>query len=139
MQIIDKNTRILVVDDIESVLSHARSILGGMGYQNIICAGDGQKALEALEGGLRQGEGIGLVLCDWNMPGMDGIELLQRVQKFPSLKKVPFIMVTAEINTRNIVDAIAAGASDYIVKPLTAEAFARKVRDLNARLAKRAA
>lgn len=123
----------------ELVRAQALSVLAGMGFMNVQCADGGLTALKALEVALCQGQGFELVLCDWNMPEMDGVELLRAAQKVPQLKRIPFIMVTAEVNTRNIVDAITAGAVDYIVKPFTKEAFGKKLRDLNARLAKRAA
>lgn len=127
------------MDDLDPMRAHARAVLGALGFLNVLCVDGGQKALEALEEGAARGQNFGLVLCDWNMPEMDGIELLSRVRQIVPLRKIPFVIVTAEVNTRSIVEAITAGASDYMVKPLTEETLGRKLRDLNTRLAKRAA
>lgn len=133
-----QESRILVADDLELARLQAATVLKELGFRNIQFGENGRSALEILEGAHQAGRPIELVLCDWNMPLMDGLELLTRLQQFGHFRLLPFIMVTAEMNTQSIVKAITAGASDYIVKPFTKESFGRKLRDLNARLLKRA-
>ena len=112
-----------MVDDFASMRRIVKGVLRQMGFNKIIEAEDGADALEVL-----QKEVIGLVLADWNMPKMTGIELLEAVRGDESLKDIPFMMVTAEGQKGNVVEAVQAGVSSYIVKPFTSEALEEKIK-----------
>ncbi len=117
-----QNIRILVVDDMATMRKIIKSLLTQLGYPNVDEAENGKEALLKL----RQSK-YDLVLLDWNMPEMDGITLLQEIRKDPSLKDIPVIMVTAEAKKENVLQAIQAGANNYIVKPFTAEVLKEKL------------
>lgn len=118
----DLNMKVLVVDDFATMRRIVRNILKQIGFTNIIEADDGKSALKELKN-----EKIDLILCDWNMPEMPGIELLKTVRSDDELKGIPFVMVTAEAQKDNIVEAVKAGVSNYIVKPFTAETITEKL------------
>jgi two-component system chemotaxis response regulator CheY len=118
----DLNMKVLVVDDFATMRRILRNILKQIGFKNIIEADDGKSALKDLKK-----EKVDLILCDWNMPEMSGIELLKNVKSDDELKGIPFVMVTAEAQKDNIVDAVKAGVSNYIVKPFTAETITEKL------------
>ena len=115
------NTKVLVVDDYTSMRRILHSLLQQIGFKNIADAGDGGGALAKL-----RDESFGLVISDWNMAPMSGLQLLQEVRADSQLKDMPFIMVTAESKTENVV-AKAAGVSNYIVKPFTADTLKTKI------------
>ncbi len=118
----DKNIRILVVDDFATMRRIMKNILTQLGFKNIIEADDGTTALKVL-----QAEKIDLIISDWNMPKMTGLELLKKVRSEPAWAKIPFIMVTAEAQQDNIILAVKARVSQYIVKPFTAETLGEKI------------
>lgn len=118
----DLNMKVLVVDDFATMRRILRNILKQIGFKNIIEADDGKSALKDLKK-----EKVDLILCDWNMPEMSGIELLKNVKSDDELKGIPFVMVTAEAQKDNIVNAVKAGVSNYIVKPFTAETITEKL------------
>lgn len=118
----DLNMKVLVVDDFATMRRILRNILKQIGFKNIIEADDGKSALKELKK-----EKVDLILCDWNMPEMSGIELLKNIRSDNELKGIPFVMVTAESQKDNIVDAVKSGVSNYIVKPFTAETIAEKL------------
>ncbi len=118
----DLNMKVLVVDDFATMRRILRNILKQIGFKNIIEADDGKSALKELKK-----EKVDLILCDWNMPEMSGIELLKNIKSDNELKDIPFIMVTAESQKDNIVDAVKSGVSNYIVKPFTAETISEKL------------
>lgn len=118
----DLNMKVLVVDDFATMRRIVRNILKQIGFTNIIEADDGKSALKELKN-----EKIDLILCDWNMPEMPGIDLLKTVRSDDELKGIPFVMVTAEAQKDNIVEAVKAGVSNYIVKPFTAETITEKL------------
>ncbi|MBF0117361.1 MAG: response regulator [Desulfobacterales bacterium] len=119
----DLNTKVLVVDDFSTMRRIIRGTLKQMGFKNIIEAEDGNLALTELKN-----NNIGLILCDWNMPNLTGLDLLKVVRGDENLKNIPFIMITAEGQKKNILDAIKAGVSNYIVKPFTAEILIEKIK-----------
>lgn len=121
----DYTLRILVVDDFETMRRIIRGSLKKIGFSNIVEAEDGIGALKVLEN-----EDIGLVMCDWNMPNMTGIEVLRRIRSHEKLKDIPFIMVTAEVQKENVIEAVKAGTSHYIVKPFTPEVLAAKIKEV---------
>ena len=119
---VDKNMPILIVDDYKTMLRIIRNLLKQIGFTNVDEATDGTAALQKL----REGK-FKLVISDWNMEPMTGIELLREVRDDASLKNIPFIMVTAESKTENVVIAKEAGVSNYIVKPFNAATLKSKL------------
>jgi len=114
--------KILVVDDFSTMRRIVINILHRLGYQNIVEAENGADALKKLKD-----EKFGLVISDWNMPTMTGLELLQAVRGDDSLKETPFLMVTAEGRKENILAAVKAGASNYVVKPFNQATLEEKI------------
>jgi two-component system chemotaxis response regulator CheY len=119
---VEKNIKILVVDDFATMRKVVRNLLKQVGYEDIIEAEDGVMALKALKS-----QKIDFIISDWNMPNMTGYELLKAVRDDSDLAKTPFLMVTAEALQDNVVAAVKAGVSDYIVKPFTAEVLNEKI------------
>ena len=119
---VPRDMKILVVDDFSTMRRIVRNILQQIGFTNIEEAEDGKMALNRLKGG-----GVNLVISDWNMPNMMGIDLLRHVRADDGLKKLPFLMVTAESQKENVIEAVQAGVSNYIVKPFTAETLEQKL------------
>ncbi len=118
----DKHIKILVVDDFATMRKVIRNLLKQVGYENIVEAEDGVVALRTLKS-----QKIDLVVSDWNMPNMTGLELLKAVRSDEDLKSTPFLMVTAEALQDNVIAAVKAGVSNYIVKPFTAETLNDKI------------
>ena len=119
---VDKSMNVLIVDDYKTMLRIIRNLLKQIEFHNVDEATDGAEAL----GKLRNG-GYGLVISDWNMAPMTGLELLQEVRADARLKSTPFIMITAESKAENVVAAKQAGVSNYIVKPFNAETLREKI------------
>lgn len=119
---VDTNMKVLIVDDYETMLRVLKNLLQQLSFTNVEEATDGSMALEKL----RQGD-FGIVISDWNMEPMSGIDLLREVRSDDSLKELPFIMITAETRSENIDAAKAAGVSNYIVKPFNAETLKTKM------------
>ena len=117
-----KDCKILVVDDFDTMQKIIRNILLEQGYSDIVYARNGKLALEAL-----QKEKIDLIISDWNMPTMNGLELLKAVRESPELRHLPFIMVTAEAEQAHINVAIKAKVDAYILKPFSGEKLAEKI------------
>jgi two-component system chemotaxis response regulator CheY len=118
----DLNMKILVVDDFSTMRRIVKNLLRQIGYSNIEEAEDGMQAFSKLKTG-----GFGFVVSDWNMPNMDGLELLKQVRSDPELKDLPILMVTAEAEKEKVVTAIQAGVNNYIVKPFTGEVLKEKM------------
>lgn len=114
---------ILIVDDFPTMRKIVKSVLKQLGYQNISEAEDGQLALNFL----KVNPQIEFIVSDWNMPNMTGIELLKMVRADPKLKHLPFLMVTAEADKDNIVEAVKSGVNNYIVKPFNAATMKEKI------------
>ena len=119
---VDMNMKVLIVDDYKTMLKILRNLLNQMNFNDIDEAIDGTEALKKL----REIQ-FGLVISDWNMEPMTGIELLREVRKDGKLKKIPFIMITAESKSENVIAAKEAGVSNYIVKPFNAETLKSKL------------
>ncbi len=121
---VDTNMRVLIVDDYKTMLRIMRNLLKQLNFNNVEEAIDGSEAL----GKLREGDGdYGLIISDWNMEPMTGIQLLREVRGDDGLKAIPFIMVTAESKSENVIAAKEAGVSNYIVKPFNAETLKSKM------------
>lgn len=123
----DKTTRVLIVDDYKTMLRIIRNLLKQLEFENVEEATDGQEALSKLRAG-----SFGLVISDWNMAPMTGLDLLKEVRADARLKALPFIMITAESKTENVVAAKQAGVSNYIVKPFNAETLRDKIEKVMA-------
>lgn len=119
---IDKTMKILVVDDFSTMRRIVKNILRQLNFNTIVEADDGSTALDIL-----QKEKIDMVVSDWNMPKMTGLELLKAIRSDDALKDIPFLMVTAEAQQENIIEAVKSGVSNYIVKPFTAETLGQKI------------
>ncbi|PKH26984.1 chemotaxis protein CheY [Enterobacterales bacterium CwR94] len=118
----DKNMRFLVVDDFNTMRRIVRNLLKELGFNNVEEAEDGVDALNKLRTG-----GFDFVISDWNMPNMDGLQLLQTIRADGALGSLPVLMVTAEAKKENIIAAAQAGASGYVVKPFTAATLEEKL------------
>ncbi|WP_246598834.1 chemotaxis response regulator CheY [Methylogaea oryzae] len=113
---------ILIVDDFSTMRRIIKNLLRELGFNNVVEADDGQTALPKLHGG-----GIDFLVTDWNMPGMNGIDLLKAVRADPKLANLPVLMVTAEAKREQIVEAAQAGVNGYIIKPFTAATLKEKL------------
>ena len=122
---IDTGMKVLVVDDMSTMRRILKNVLRQIGFSDIMEAENGQDALTKLKAG-----GFGLVVSDWNMPVMQGIELLRAVRADAELKTLPFLMVTAEAQKENLIEAVQAGVSNYVVKPFTAEVLQGKLEKI---------
>jgi two-component system chemotaxis response regulator CheY len=120
--VVDSDKKFLVVDDFATMRKIIRNLLRQLGYAHIDEAEDGVVGLRKM-----RATKYDMVICDWNMPNMTGIELLREVRADDSLKETPFLMVTAEANKENVIEAVKAGVSNYIVKPFTADTLAGKI------------
>jgi two-component system chemotaxis response regulator CheY len=114
--------KVLVVDEVMAMRKLIRNVLKEIGFSQISEADNGAAALSLL-----QSERIALVLTDWNLPAMTGLELLRRIRRDPASRDIPVLMVTAEGNIENVVEAIKAGADNFVVKPFTAETIRAKI------------
>ncbi|MEZ5825421.1 MAG: response regulator [Geminicoccaceae bacterium] len=119
---VDKNMPILIVDDYKTMLRIVRNLLKQLNFQNIDEATDGSMAFAKMKE-----KPYGLVISDWNMQPMTGLDLLRQVRADDGLKGTPFIMVTAESKTENVIAAKEAGVNNYIVKPFNAETLKGKI------------
>ncbi len=117
--------KVLVVDDFATMRRIIKNILLQLGFKNIIEADDGTTAWEILNK-----EKVDLIISDWNMPKMPGIELLKKVRGDDRFKDIPFLMVTAEAQKENIVEAVKYRVSQYIVKPFTPETLQEKLKKI---------
>ena len=118
-----KAIRILLVEDTAVMRKIETKTLRNLGFTSIVEAADGKEAVALLQ----EGRSADLVISDWNMPNMDGLELLKNVRSDPQLKDIPVLMVTAEAEKEKVVAAIQAGVNNYIVKPFTGEVLKEKI------------
>jgi two-component system chemotaxis response regulator CheY len=117
--------KIMVVDDMSTMRRIVKNILKQLGFGNVEEAENGQEALAKM-----RADRFGFVVSDWNMPVMSGIELLRAIRADGALKDIPVLMVTAEAQKENIIEAVQAGVSNYIVKPFTAETLQEKMNKI---------
>ena len=118
----DTSAGVLIVDDYKTMLRIVRNLLKQINFHNVDEANNGTEALEKL-----RAREFGLVISDWNMMPMNGLELLQEMRADPQLCNTPFIMITAESKTENVIAAKQAGVNNYIVKPFNAETLQAKI------------
>lgn len=119
---VDKNMKIMIVDDYSTMLRILRNLLRQLEFNNVDEANNGDEALQKL-----RENNYNLIISDWNMAPMTGLDLLKQVRADAKLKHIPFIMVTAESKTDNVIAAKQAGVSNYIVKPFNAETLKSKM------------
>ena len=122
---VNTNMRVLIVDDFSTMRRIIKNILRQLGFNNIIAADDGTAAWEILTK-----DQVEFIISDWNMPQMTGIELLRKVRASEEFGDLPFLMVTAEAQQENIIEAVQAKVSNYIVKPFTAETLGQKINKI---------
>ncbi|MFP8965892.1 chemotaxis response regulator CheY [Pokkaliibacter sp. CJK22405] len=125
----DKNMKILIVDDFSTMRRIIKNLLRDLGFTNTVEADDGSTALPILKSG-----GIDFLVTDWNMPGMTGIDLLKAVRADPKLVRLPVLMVTAEAKREQIIAAAQAGVNGYVVKPFTAAVLKEKIEKIFERI-----
>ena len=121
----DPNMKILVVDDMSTMRRIVKNILKQLGFNNLEEAENGQEALTKLKA-----DTYGFVVSDWNMPVMMGIDMLRAIRADETLKKIPVLMVTAEAQKENLMEAVQDGVSNYVVKPFTAETMQEKINKI---------
>jgi two-component system chemotaxis response regulator CheY len=126
---LDKNIKILIVDDFSTMRRIIKNLLRDLGYVNTAEADDGLTALPMLKS-----IHFDLLVTDWNMPGMQGIDLLRTVRADPALASLPVLMVTAEQKKEQIIEAAKAGVNGYIVKPFTAATLKEKLEKIFERI-----
>lgn len=124
-KLIDFRMKVLVVDDFATMRKIVRNILKQIGFEDITEAEDGSAALRVIKN-----EPIGLVVTDWNMPNMSGLDLLREIRQNPETARLPVLMVTAEGLKENVMDAVKAGVNNYVVKPFTAEVLQEKIETI---------
>jgi two-component system chemotaxis response regulator CheY len=129
-KLIDFRMKVLVVDDFATMRKIVRNILKQIGFEDITEAEDGNAALRILKS-----DKIGLVVTDWNMPNLSGLELLQEIRKNSQTSNLPVLMVTAEGLKENVMEAVKAGVNNYVVKPFTAEVLQEKIETIFKKLA----
>ncbi|MCF8076805.1 MAG: response regulator [Desulfotignum sp.] len=118
----DLNMEVLIVDDFATMRRILKNILVQIGFTHIYEADNGKNALKVLKN-----QKIDLIMCDWNMPEMTGLDLLTAIRSDDALKNIPFVMVTAEAQKENIIQAVQAGVNNYVVKPFTTETITQKL------------
>ena len=121
----DVKMNVLVVDDFSTMRRIVKNILRQLGFENILEADDGMSALDVL-----RSQRVDFIVSDWNMPRFSGIELLKAVRTSEEWKDLPFLMVTAEGQKENVIEAVKAKVSNYIVKPFTPETLAEKIKKI---------
>ena len=121
------NTKFLVVDDFSNMRKILKKILLELGFSQVEEADDGDVALLMLKQAQEEGKPYGVIISDWNMPKMPGLDLLRACKKSPDLKNTPFIMVTAESEQTQIIYAVKSGVSEYVIKPFNSATMKEKL------------
>jgi len=119
--------KILIVDDMSTMRKIIKNMLSQVGFTNIAEADDGATAWPMIENAIKEGRPYEFIVSDWNMPQMSGLDLLKNVRSTPGLEKLPFLMITAEAEQGNVVIAVKAGVSNFIVKPFSAQVLKEKI------------
>ena len=121
-------TRILVIDDMPSIRDLVKNHLKTIGYKNLLEAGDGVEGHKILVQQLAAGAPVQLVISDWNMPNLSGLDLLKMIRKTSEWKSLPFLILTSEAEREQVTEAILAGVSQYVVKPFAGKIFEDKLK-----------
>lgn len=127
----DINLKVLVVDDMMTMRKIVKKTLTDIGFKDIVEASDGQKAWETLN---TPGANFGLIISDWNMPNMTGLDFLKKVRAEEKWKTIPFLMLTAEAEGHQVAEAVKSGVSNYVLKPFTPETLKEKLEATHKRL-----
>lgn len=122
-------TRALIVDDVQSMRDLNKQILIGIGFRNVEVASDGQQALNMLVNAANENNAFGLVISDWEMPNMTGLELLRKIRTNAILMRTPVFLLTGLSNKKNIIDAVHLGVNGYLLKPITPKVFQSHFKD----------
>ena len=128
----DLTTHILIADDMGTMRKLVKKACADLGFKQFTEAADGALAWEALNGA---NPPVGVIISDWNMPNCSGLDLLKRVRGDNRFKHIPVILVTAESESHQIIEAVKAGVSGYVVKPFTAATLATKLEDAHKKMA----
>lgn len=131
------NTKILIVDDMMTMRTIVRKTLGGLGFTNVSDADDGETGWAKAQDAVKAGQPFQLIISDWNMPKVKGIDFLRKVRADAVMKSTPFILLTAEAEVGQIADAAAAGVSNYIIKPFSATTLQEKLAAVWAKVNKK--
>ena len=121
-------TKFLIVDDMPSLRDVLKALLKKAGFSNVTEANDGQEAYQLLIAAKASGSQYDVIICDWNMPNMNGLELLKVVRAVNAWNSVPFILLTTESEKGKVMEAIAAGATNYMVKPVQENTLVEKLK-----------
>lgn len=121
----DLSTRILIVDDMMTMRKLVAKSCKEIGFTNFLEAGDGAKGWEAL---VNASPPIGIIISDWNMPNSSGIDFLKRVRAESRFKSLPFLLVTAEAEKHQVIEALKAGVTEYVIKPFTRESLEERIK-----------
>lgn len=132
-------TRVLIVDDLKTIRNILSEILKKIGLSNLDQCGDGKQALIRLKKAAAENTPYGLIICDWNMPELTGIELLNAKNNDPELRDIPFLMVTIESEKDYVLKAIAMGVDDFVVKPFNEPIIVKKLTNVWERVKSRRA
>ncbi|MBT3234390.1 MAG: response regulator [Bdellovibrionales bacterium] len=127
---INKDMKVLVVDDMATMRKIIRNMLTQEGFKSVEDADDGESAWPLLEDASKEGTPFDFIISDWNMPKMSGITLLQKIRQHETIKDTPFLMVTAESEQGNVVTAVKAGVSNFIVKPFSSAVLMEKIEKI---------
>lgn len=126
----EPSANILIVDDAVTLRAMLKEFLNSMGYQNLFEARNVPEAIDTLSRMERAGTPVALVLCDMNMPGASGLDFLKSVRANPKSKNLPFLMITTEGQMRTVTEAVMAGVSGYLLKPVTVPSLAEKLAEV---------
>ncbi len=121
------NTKVIVIDDMATMRKIIRKTLGDLGLKDVQEADDGATAWPMIQEAMTHGLPYQLIVSDWNMPKMKGLDLLKKVRQDEALKETPFLLVTAEAEMAQVVEAVKAGVDNYVVKPFTPKSFEEKL------------
>lgn len=124
---LNPNMKVLVIDDMATMRKIIKNMLGKIGFKNIQEADDGATAWPMIKDAHEKGEPYEFIVSDWNMPQMTGLDLLKHIRETEEFKKLPFLMITAEAEQGNVVIAVKAGVSNFIVKPFSAQVLKEKI------------
>jgi len=124
---ISPSLKILVVDDCLDTRNHIKLILRKKGFKKVVGAHDGNEGIEVLNKSFDEYDPVCLVLADWSMPDMDGIQFLSKMRTDSRFKDIPFIMVTGDNDREHVIQAISTGVDNYMVKPIKADTLLQKI------------
>jgi two-component system, chemotaxis family, chemotaxis protein CheY len=130
----DANTKFLVVDDFLTMRKIVKKTLNDLGYKNVVEAVDGKNALDILKEHQANNQPFNFIISDWNMPNMQGLDLLKCCRQDAIMKEIPFILVTAESEQSQIIEAAKAGVSEYVVKPFSVATLKSKIERVYAKV-----